>query len=189
MHTHMRSNDAFFGLPHDVFTFTMLQEIAARELGFGLGSYTHSVASLHLYHDKAAGEGHPAITSRSGAEAYYREGYHESRSMPEMPAGDPWQDIERVKLAEREIRTGNTDYTAPVDIDPYWKDFIDLFRIYKMFEDMRKRKEDPSTEWAKARQIVGIMNKISPIYQIYIRDKLQRRKSQTPDLFKYFNEA
>jgi thymidylate synthase len=40
MHTHMRSNDAFFGLPHDIFAFTMLQEIAARELGFGLGRYT-----------------------------------------------------------------------------------------------------------------------------------------------------
>lgn len=43
LHTHMRSNDAFLGLPHDIFSFTMLQEIAARELGVGLGIYTHSV--------------------------------------------------------------------------------------------------------------------------------------------------
>jgi thymidylate synthase len=51
MHVHMRSNDAFWGLPHDVFSFTMIQEIAARELGLELGVYRHSVASLHLYDD------------------------------------------------------------------------------------------------------------------------------------------
>jgi len=27
--TNMRSNDAFIGLPHDIFAFTMLQEIMA----------------------------------------------------------------------------------------------------------------------------------------------------------------
>lgn len=32
MVSHMRSNDAFFGLPHDVFSFTMLQEVMARSL-------------------------------------------------------------------------------------------------------------------------------------------------------------
>ena len=38
---HMRSNDAFLGLPHDIFCFTMLQEIMARSLGVELGSYKH----------------------------------------------------------------------------------------------------------------------------------------------------
>jgi thymidylate synthase len=35
MFTNMRSNDAFLGLPHDVFAFTMLQEIVARTLNLG----------------------------------------------------------------------------------------------------------------------------------------------------------
>ena len=45
----MRSNDAFRGLPHDAFSFTMIQEIMARILGHELGTYTQFVGSLHLY--------------------------------------------------------------------------------------------------------------------------------------------
>lgn len=183
MHTHMRSNDAFFGLPHDIFTFTMLQEIAARELSVGLGRYTHSVSSLHLYHDSAATEGRPANTSTSGAEAYYREGFHDFSPMPEMPPGDPWPSIEEVKVAEREIRGGNIEYIAPTDLAPYWKDFIELFRIHRMFEDMRKREDDLTTERPELRRIVKAIKEISPIYEIYIRDKLQRKKSPVRDLF------
>jgi thymidylate synthase len=37
MVTTMRSNDAYLGLPHDVFCFTMLQEIIARSLGREIG--------------------------------------------------------------------------------------------------------------------------------------------------------
>ena len=48
MVTSMRSNDAYKGLPHDVFSFTMLQEIAARMLKVELGDYNHFAASLHL---------------------------------------------------------------------------------------------------------------------------------------------
>ena len=172
MHTHMRSNDAFFGLPHDIFTFTMLQEIAARELGVGLGRYTHSVASLHLYHDTAI-----------GAEAYFREGLHEFRPMPEMPSGNPWSNIEQVKVAENAIRSGNIEHITSPDIDPYWGDFVELFRVHRMFEDMRKRGDDLTAERPELRRIVKIMKEISPIYEIYIRDKLQRKKSPVRDLF------
>ena len=45
----MRSNDAYIGLPHDVFAFTMIQELLARELDVGVGRYKHAVGSLHLY--------------------------------------------------------------------------------------------------------------------------------------------
>src|ERR1043165_8344585 len=45
----MRSNDAYRGLPHDVFAFTMLQEILARDLGKPVGRYKHAAGSLHLY--------------------------------------------------------------------------------------------------------------------------------------------
>lgn len=37
--TSMRSNDAFLGLPHDIFAFTMLQEIIAQSIGAKLGTY------------------------------------------------------------------------------------------------------------------------------------------------------
>ena len=48
MFTSMRSNDAFLGLPHDVFALTMIQEILARSLSVEPGTYSHAVGSLHL---------------------------------------------------------------------------------------------------------------------------------------------
>ena len=45
----MRSNDVIWGLPYDVFFFTMLQERMAIELGVNLGSYHHIAGSFHLY--------------------------------------------------------------------------------------------------------------------------------------------
>jgi thymidylate synthase len=49
MMTNMRSNDAFIGLPHDVFAFTMIHELVARSTGHELGLYNHAVGSLHVY--------------------------------------------------------------------------------------------------------------------------------------------
>jgi thymidylate synthase len=51
MHAHMRSNDAWLGLPYDVFTFTQFQRMLASELGCELGRYVHHVGSLHLYEE------------------------------------------------------------------------------------------------------------------------------------------
>lgn len=78
LHVHMRSNDAFLGLPHDIFAFTMMQEIAARELGVELGKYHHSVASLHLYDDDPEGK----VRARSRAQSYLDEGLFEKVFMP-----------------------------------------------------------------------------------------------------------
>lgn len=47
--THMRSNDVIWGLPYDVFLFTMLQEMMSVELDVELGEYVHFAASMHLY--------------------------------------------------------------------------------------------------------------------------------------------
>ncbi len=49
---YMRSNDAFLGMPYDMFTYTTWQRAVAVALGLGVGTYTHDVGSLHLYmHD------------------------------------------------------------------------------------------------------------------------------------------
>ncbi|MEV0898187.1 thymidylate synthase [Actinoplanes sp. NPDC049802] len=58
MHTTMRSNDVWLGLPYDLFTATLIQELMAGWLGVELGSYHHHVDSLHLYaqHDQQAAE-------------------------------------------------------------------------------------------------------------------------------------
>jgi thymidylate synthase len=58
MHTTMRSNDVWLGLPYDVFTATILHELMAGWLGVPLGVYHHHVDSLHLYaqHDQLASQ-------------------------------------------------------------------------------------------------------------------------------------
>jgi thymidylate synthase len=45
----MRSNDAWLGLPYDVFCFTTLQRIIAAELKLKVGKYIHQAGSEHIY--------------------------------------------------------------------------------------------------------------------------------------------
>lgn len=56
MHTTMRSQDLWLGLPYDLFTATLVQELLASWLGVEIGEYHHTVDSLHLYaeHHEAA---------------------------------------------------------------------------------------------------------------------------------------
>jgi hypothetical protein len=44
-----RSNDVIFGLPYDIFVFSLIHYWAARQLGAELGSHHHLTNSLHLY--------------------------------------------------------------------------------------------------------------------------------------------
>jgi thymidylate synthase len=49
MHVHMRSNDAWLGMPYDIFNFTQMQRLVASKLGIPCGCYVHHVGSMHLY--------------------------------------------------------------------------------------------------------------------------------------------
>lgn len=49
MHTHMRSQDVWLGVPYDVFMFTQLQHTMAHTLKLPTGRYVHHATSLHLY--------------------------------------------------------------------------------------------------------------------------------------------
>lgn len=123
MYTSMRSNDAFYGLPHDIFCFTMLQEIVARALNVELGSYHHSVASLHLYEDK-----------KGIVEEYLNEGFQSTLDyMPSMPLGDPWGAISTVLMYEEKIRNNKLkDNQLNTNIDSYWADIIRLLQIHSL---------------------------------------------------------
>jgi len=137
MFTNMRSNDAFIGLPHDVFAFTMLQELVARTLGVELGEYRHAVGSLHLYR-----------RDRSKARQYLREGWQSTRPMPRMPPADPWASVRRVLNAERAIRYGRRIKIR--NLHPYWSDLVCLLQIYRHFKDrksvaIKQLKEQMST--------------------------------------------
>lgn len=49
LHTYMRSNDIWLGLPYDMGFFTVLLQIVAKEVGLSVGVYYHTVGDLHLY--------------------------------------------------------------------------------------------------------------------------------------------
>jgi thymidylate synthase len=122
----MRSNDVFLGLAHDVFCFTMLQEIIARSLSVDIGTYKHMVGSLHIYE-----------TDNAKAELYLAEGWQSTGwPMPAMPAIDPWPSIDIVLEAERAIRMcAPQDEEKVHSLDPYWQDVVRLLRAYRFRKD------------------------------------------------------
>jgi len=161
MLTYMRSNDVLLGLPHDIFAFTMLQEIVARSLGIELGSYKHVVGSLHLYD-----------SDRAKARQYLREGWQSTTDMPPMPMEDPWDSVQRAVNAERQIRNGQeVDVTG---ISEYWLDLIRLLQIYWHF------RHHDTDEIARLKQTLS-----SHVYDTYVREKaraaIQRALNNRPD--------
>lgn len=146
---HMRSNDAYIGLPHDVFAFTMIQEIIARSLNVEIGTYKHLVGSLHLY-EKDRGE----------AERFLAEGFLAERAMPPMPDGDQFESIASVLEIEKALRFGH-DAATPISLPDYWKDVVRLLRIYQA-----DKKRKPGTV------INGIRAEMhSDIYKQFIQTK------------------
>lgn len=112
MIAHMRSNDAVKGLTHDIFCFTMLQELVARTLGLGMGRYCHFVGSLHLYADDYA-----------TVDRFLAEGFQSTKShMTAMPDGDPWQFVKAFLEIEAGIRAGETIVDCTRERLPvYWQ--------------------------------------------------------------------
>ncbi|MGB4925590.1 MAG: thymidylate synthase [Giesbergeria sp.] len=160
MLTSMRSNDAWLGLPHDVFTFTMLQELVARSLGIELGEYKHAIGSLHLYdehHDRAR--------------RFLDEGWQLRRPMPPMPQGDPWGSVKSLIAFERKVRTGRDGIPNPHDtMEPYWADLATLLTLHKAY---LVRNNQPEINRLKRRIR-------EDVYSTYIRkrDKLASEKDQ-----------
>jgi thymidylate synthase len=127
MLTTLRSNDAYKGLPHDVFCFTMLQEVVARTLGLELGKYKQFVGSLHLYDSDC-----------DAAQRYLSEGVQSTVPMPPMPIGDPWPALRKLLAAEHQIRQGTALEANTWVAEPYWADLIRLLQIYAATGDPNK---------------------------------------------------
>lgn len=119
MITHMRSNDAYKGLPHDIFCFSMLHELVTRSLNLKIGVYRQFVGSLHLYD-----------TDMKQAQQYLGEGVQPTILMPAMPQGDPWPAIQKLLDAESNIRHGNPLDDDIWTLDDYWTDLVRLLQIY-----------------------------------------------------------
>jgi thymidylate synthase len=119
----MRSNDVYKGLPHDVFSFTMLQEIMAVMLNRQLGDYTHFAASLHLYDEE-----------QDRATRLFGEGVLGTKAapMPAIPDTDEtvWASIKAFCRAEAAIRNGREPDAEVNSLHDYWQDLIRILRVY-----------------------------------------------------------
>ena len=157
MLTYMRSNDAFIGMPHDIFCFTMLQELVARTLSVSLGSYKHMVGSLHLYDDKI-----------SEARQFLDEGWQPTdRMMPPMPDGDPKPAIDAVLMAEHSIRIRQPLDPHFIDgLDPYWADLVRLLLVFRAYKDK---------DVAKISELRGCMS--STVYHSFIDVRIEKLSS------------
>jgi thymidylate synthase len=152
MYTSMRSNDAFLGLPHDIFAFTMIQEVIARLLKKELGYYYHAVSSLHIY------EKHVVSIKQ-----YLEEGWQGTKHvMPEMPATNPLAAIKEVLKFEADIRKNIVVDITDAILEDYWKDIIRLLQIHTSIKNKKlETVEKISSE---------IKNKI---YITYIKDRIK----------------
>lgn len=145
---YMRSNDAYLGLPHDVFCFTMLQELAAVHLGAELGIYRHFAGSLHLYERDV-----------EAAKAFIGEGWLVKKSMPRIPDGDPWPAVEAIVALESRIRGGGRVETQDLPAG-YWGDLTRLLVAYRRHRD--------------GESVGEMLPANDPYFDIYLTDRLFR---------------
>ena len=156
----MRSNDAFMGLPHDVFAFTMIQELMARSLAIEMGTYKHMVGSLHLYSEHAA-----------DAKQYLKEDWQETEEMPPMPPGDPWARVKQMVRWEKTLRAGSSLEIDKLDVELYWKDILRLLQIFAVSKNEKN-----------TRTINSIKKKMSSkVYDTYIDQRRRKLEKNVGD--------
>jgi thymidylate synthase len=124
--TSMRSNDAVRGLPHDVFVFTMLQELIARSISVEVGIYRHCVGSLHIYD-----------VDLQIARDLIAEGWHQTvgAATAPMPQGDPWPTVRNVLIAERAFRIDKRTEPWPSVGSKYWDELIWLLEMLRHIKE------------------------------------------------------
>lgn len=125
----MRANDAYRGMASDVFSFTFLQEFLATELGVRVGSYTHTVGSLHVY--APDDDNVQAVLSDPASDA------PPPFTFPSMPAQDNWAALRSVLEIEEALRTNRHHLDANTDrlgLPRYWVQVLVLFEVYRRLQ-------------------------------------------------------
>jgi thymidylate synthase len=140
MTAHLRANDALTGLLCDAFSFTFIQEHAARLLGVPVGTYTHHADSMHIN-----------LPDLPRARAILREAAQTSppRFPPApMPTGHQ-DDMAAVLAWEEALRLDESAATpnAPglAALHPYWRQVVMLFEAYRQITRYPSRAVEPAT--------------------------------------------
>ncbi|WP_326693110.1 MULTISPECIES: thymidylate synthase [unclassified Streptomyces] len=130
----MRANDLDRGLLSDVFSFTMIQEYAAVQLGLELGAYTHFIGSAHV-NDRDSERVKKVLD-----EADLRR-HPQHFPFPAMPAETTPGVIARVLEHEELLRTDTVRYSADdiaqLDMHAYWQQAVLLFEVHRQVQHER----------------------------------------------------
>ncbi|QPQ53269.1 thymidylate synthase [Chryseobacterium indologenes] len=150
----MRSNDVFVGLPHDIFCFTMLQEIIAKELKKEIGSYNHFISSCHYY-----------MADDKDVDLYLSEGLQTSKTQMEpMPNDTSLLTMKTVLEYENKIRNLQEFDIEESGLNPYWKDLLYILLIFSLRKTNKKK--------AFQDKVKNLLHLISnENYKIYIKEK------------------
>lgn len=140
---YMRGNDAVLGLLCDTFSFTFIQEFAARLLGVPLGSYAHHVGSMHI--NKADLAKVTAILDESEQVSHQRPRF---QAAP-MPSDTTWDTIAELRRWEEDLRNNRRALSpaafARLPLAAYWREVVMLFEIYRQITHHPDQPVDPAT--------------------------------------------
>jgi thymidylate synthase len=140
MTAHMRANDAVTGLLCDVFSFTFIQEYAARLLGAKVGTYTHHTGSMHIN-----------LPDLAKARAIVREATE--TAPPRFPAAampaEHLDDLAAVLAWEQALRL-NQRVATPDDpgltrLHRYWQQIMMLFEAHRQLTHHPRGPVDAAT--------------------------------------------
>jgi thymidylate synthase len=153
MTVYLRSNDAVRALLCDTFSFTFIQEYAARQLGAAVGTYNHHVGSMYL-----------KATDVDCVQAVLDEASAPPLPGPfpidEMPPTGP-ADLRQLLLHESALRTNKAHLSAlaaaSLPLPGYWQRVLLLFEAYRQIRHTTGPVDDdviaslpPANQWLLA---------------------------------------
>lgn len=127
----MRANDAFRGMISDVFSFTFIQELMARDLGLAIGNFYHNVGTIHIYEPD-----NPWVKRVLNSDD------NTDFKFPEMPAVDNWAMIHTLSQYEESLRKNTIELSwndiKKTRLSDYWQQILALFSLYQMIHYHKK---------------------------------------------------
>jgi thymidylate synthase len=147
----MRANDAYRGIVSDIFSFTFLQEIMARQLNVELGSYSQMTSSMHIYENDANLIEKVLVNKESDNDCRF--------TFPTMPMGNPWPHLNTVIEFERYIRKDKISFNdMPGTLPEYWRQILLLFVCYRNIHDQKSI-------------LISAYDQLWPIYQYLLTNR------------------
>jgi thymidylate synthase len=155
MTAHMRANDAVTGLLCDVFSFTFIQEYAARLLDAEVGTYTHHVGSMHINLPDLPKARTIVRESTDTAPPRFPAAAMPADHLDDLAAVLAWE--QALRLNQRAATPGDPGLTG---LHPYWRQIVTLFEAHRQITSRPREPVDaaalaalhPGHRWLLARR-------------------------------------